>query len=401
MKNTNILSEKTWLNDDLILSTKKPFSEIINNFKNITYQPHFINKSLWWKAGLLIICTITISILLKTTTPKTNIKDNNNPVLINKIDSIEKNKKDTLKLPVLFDGKQLKNERNNVREESLIQPIKRLFTGTLEMKNELKTDTAEIIKINSGKYDDTIRKAISHCNQKLITHVFESKNEPFGLNLIIENGLYGLIDISNKVIVKPLYDKIFKFGDYQFSWALVERDGLYGFISINGSEIVKPKYDEICGFGDYQFSWALVEKNGLYGFISINGSEIIEPKYDKIFKFGDYQFSWALVEKDGLFGFISINGSEIVEPKYDKIFKFGDYQFNWALVEKDGLYGFISINGSEIIKPQFDKIYKFGEKKLFSAVVQKNGLYGLISINGSIVIEPKYQSIDELFSNKK
>ncbi len=366
MKNTNILAEKTWLNDDLILSTKKPFSDILSNFQNITHKPHFISKTLWWKAGLLIISTITISILLKTSTPKTKIKGNNNPVLINKIDSIEKNKKDTLKLPVLFEGKQLKNERNNVREESLIQPIKKLFTDTLEKKNELKTNTEEIITINSQKTDNTIRNANSHCNQQLITHEFETKNKSggFGLNLIMENGLYGLKNINNNVIVKPKYDKIFKFGDYQFSWALVEKDGLYGFISINGSEIVKPKYDEICGFGDYLISWALVEKNGLYGFISINGSEI-------------------------------------VKPKYDKIFKFGDYQYNWALVEKDGLYGFITINGSEIIKPQFDKIYKFGEKKIFSAVVQKNGLYGLISINGSIVIEPKYQSIDELLSSEK
>lgn len=364
MKKTNILAEKTWLNDNLILSTKKPFSDILYNFHNISYKPSFINKSLWWKVSLLSISIITIIHFFNTPTLKTFKKGNNNTVLINNFDSTISNKINSLKEPEFYDKKPTKNNNNYVRKKSAIQPIKTINTDTLIKKNVLRIDTVSIININSGKSDDTIRKAILLCNQKFITHVFESKNEPFGMNLIMENGLYGLKDISNKVIVKPQYNKIFKFGDYQFSWALVERDGLYGFISINGSEIVKPKYDEICGFGDYQFSWALVEKNGL-------------------------------------FGFISINGSEIVEPKYDKIFKFGDYQFNWALVEKDGLYGFISINGSEIMKPQFDKIYKFGEKKLFSAVVQKNGLYGLISINGSIVIEPKYQSIDELLSSEK
>jgi hypothetical protein len=364
MKKTNILAEKVWLNDDLILSTKKPFLDIFNNFQNIPNKPHFINKSLWWKGGLLIISIMTISILLKTPTSETNIKGNNNPVIINKIDSIEKNKKNILKEPEFHVKKQAKNDNNYIRENSLIQSIKTIINDTLELKNELKIDTGKKTNLNYPQINDTIQHAIPKCNHIFITHLFESKNASFGLNLIMENGLYGLKNISDKVIVKPQYNRIYKFGDYQFNWALVEKDGLYGFISINGSEVVKPKYDAIC-------------------------------------EFGDYQFNWALVEKDGLYGFISINGNEVVNPKYDKIFKFGDYQFAWALVEKDGLYGFISINGSEVVTPQFDKIYKFGTKRLLSAVVQKNGLYGFISINGSIVVEPKYQSIDELSSNEK
>lgn len=104
-------------------------------------------------------------------------------------------------------------------------------------------------------------------------------------------------------------------------WILVEKDGLIGYITLSGEEIVKPKYEKIHPFGEYQEDWAMVEKDGYLGFISVDGKEIVKPKYDKIYPFGEYSEDWALVEKDGYWGFISLDGKEIVKPKYEIIVK--------------------------------------------------------------------------------
>ena len=89
--------------------------------------------------------------------------------------------------------------------------------------------------------------------------------------------------------------------------------------TIEGKEIVKPQYNKIELFGDFQEKWALVEIGKLSGFINHEGKETVRPIYDKIAPWGDYQEKWALVETGGLLGFIDIDGKEIVKPKYENI----------------------------------------------------------------------------------
>jgi len=60
-----------------------------------------------------------------------------------------------------------------------------------------------------------------------------------------------------------------------------------GFITIDGKEIVRPQYERIYKFGKYQKDWALVEQGGFVGFITNDGKEIVRPQYDRIIKNGD------------------------------------------------------------------------------------------------------------------
>jgi hypothetical protein len=91
-------------------------------------------------------------------------------------------------------------------------------------------------------------------------------------------------------------------GPFPADWVLVEKGGYFGFISGTGKEIIKPQYNRIHPFDEFQRGWAMVEKDGFLGFISVEGREIIKPQYTKIYPFGEVNRGWAMVEVNGKFG---------------------------------------------------------------------------------------------------
>ena len=66
----------------------------------------------------------------------------------------------------------------------------------------------------------------------------------------------------------------------------MKREGLLGFIDTEGKVVVKPQYSEINRFGEYQKTWALVQRNGLWGFLDNMGKEAVKPQY-KTIEFGE------------------------------------------------------------------------------------------------------------------
>lgn len=58
------------------------------------------------------------------------------------------------------------------------------------------------------------------------------------------SGTYGITDTGGKVVVSPVYSKIYTFGQYSPDLALVKNiSGTYGFINKSGIEIVPSRYN--------------------------------------------------------------------------------------------------------------------------------------------------------------
>ncbi|WP_177179752.1 WG repeat-containing protein [Cyclobacterium xiamenense] len=53
------------------------------------------------------------------------------------------------------------------------------------------------------------------------------------------------MDKDGNVVIKPKYEKIYQFGEFQEDWALVEIGGLFGFVDKDGNEVVKPVYEKM------------------------------------------------------------------------------------------------------------------------------------------------------------
>lgn len=86
--------------------------------------------------------------------------------------------------------------------------------------------------------------------------------------LIIEvNGKFGLLKMegqSVRIILKPIYDEIAKYGEEEF--ILIQKDGKLGLY--HHGIVVYPQYDDICV--PEVFGWVKVKQDGEWGYIGID-----------------------------------------------------------------------------------------------------------------------------------
>lgn len=88
---------------------------------------------------------------------------------------------------------------------------------------------------------------------------------------------YGLADTTGKILVEPIYEKLWYFADNEL--ALAKLDGRYGFIDKNGTVKIPFKYQDTKGF---KYGVSAVKIGSKWGFINDTGELVIEPKFDKV-----------------------------------------------------------------------------------------------------------------------
>lgn len=125
----------------------------------------------------------------------------------------------------------------------------------------------------------------------------KDKNGPQWILVRTISGSWGCIDTDGKEVVKPVYEKIGKFGKYRSNWALVKTiSDTYGFIDDTGREIVPALYTKICMFGTPEQNLALVRSvSDTWGLIGTDGKEAVKPVYEKEHLLLNYK---SLMQKD-------------------------------------------------------------------------------------------------------
>ena len=240
-----------------------------------------------------------------------------------------------------------------------------------------------------------------------------------GLAGIAENGKFGLIDKTGKVVVEPKFDDMgiaFKDGAIVVGEMKYGRMK-YGYVDKNGKTIIPPRYDEVRSFSDGLASvrigdkWSVIDKsgatvsrlnfnyplkfteglasvkfNGLYGFTDKDANIVIEPKFELASLFSE---GLAAVKSGGKWGFIDKSGNFAIEPRFDEVNKFKEER---AVVRVGELWGIIDKSGKFILEPQkFDYIFdEFYGGMLNFKVNRKSGC---LDIDGKVAIEPKFDSI--------
>lgn len=181
-------------------------------------------------------------------------------------------------------------------------------------------------------------------------------------------GLWGYIDHSGKLVIKPAY----QFADY-FSEGLagVVINGYYGFINHAGQLVIQPRFIPrpggphgfgIGGTGYFAEGLACVQdaSTSLYGYIDMTGNFRIPPKFYQAMNFNE-GLAWAL-HRDGKAGWIDKSGQWVItEVKGVEFSPFGPLQFSEGLApfpvaataKGTYLWGFMDHNGVEVIKPVF------------------------------------------------
>ena len=322
--------------------------------------------------------------------------------------------------------------------QDFLEKILKQISGNIGLKTGLTWNTdklgAKIIDfINDTKESDSIKRAtnkrdknLNEKQQHTITMKIYQEAYCFsdGLAPVKDNGKWGYIDKTGRLVIKPIFEKAYGFQNalafvkLNDKWGVIDKTGKflwdpifdslnncnestyvvrkgskYGLIDRYGSlNYFNFNYKDIEKYGSHGIyfceglSYVKLKSNHKYGYIDSTGKFVIEPRFDRAYHFKNGMASVSISGKSGI---IDKNGIFIIEPRYEYCnINDGTDLFTVGVNKKSGL---INISGQFIIEPIYDEIRYLDGIGLFSVML--NGKYGLANAAGKIILEPR---LDEL-----
>jgi hypothetical protein len=107
----------------------------------------------------------------------------------------------------------------------------------------------------------------------------ESSVSEILLYLIYEDGKWGFIDATGKVVIDPQFDEAWDFSE---GLATVRIGEKWGFIDVSGQYVVDPQFDETWYFSE---GLAPVRVGEEWGYIDTMGQYVINPQFDDTYGF--------------------------------------------------------------------------------------------------------------------
>ena len=235
-----------------------------------------------------------------------------------------------------------------------------------------------------------------------------------------ENGKWGLIDLSGKMVVAPRFDDIRGSATDRVTargpegWLLIyardnietaplacDRDaevvcdigeGLYAMVSAEGaSKIYDPEgrfavqCDEYMGFGVFRDGLLPIKQGGKWGVVNRDGHVVVKPVYENVANFFEGK---AAVKLEDKWGYIDRAGNLIIKPTFKVATHFSE---GLAVVYIGGLFRYINADGSSAFPRGFPAASMF-VKGLAAVKDPRTQLFGYIDRTGNYVIAPQYKS---------
>lgn len=216
-----------------------------------------------------------------------------------------------------------------------------------------------------------------------ISGVYENiRALPYGLMVVGNNGIFGVIDSTGKEILSVKYENLeFLQNAKEF---FIRAENTVGLLDREGKTIIKPTdYDDLSILDEIEQLY-LVEKDNKYGVVNRNGEIVIHVDYDEIglSNIDDFELDTLrnknllfdkciVVELDGAFGLYDITGKELLKPVYESFGYLSDVSgedsiillpeevgVEGIVIEFNDLYGIYDINSEQVIIPAvYSKIY--------------------------------------------
>ncbi len=193
-----------------------------------------------------------------------------------------------------------------------------------------------------------------------------------------QQGKYGFIDRTGKIVIKPRFEGA---GGFFEGRALVQAADKWGYIDTAGKVVINPRFDFANPFYD---GLALVEEGKREYFINRDGTAVIDVTGQSA---GFFHTGRARIKPSGKVGYIDRTGKPAIPTRFDGGLGFSE---GLAGVKQGGKWGFIDLQGATVIPPQFEEVDFFAEGL---AAVKLQGKYGFIDKTGKIVIELQYDFV--------
>lgn len=197
---------------------------------------------------------------------------------------------------------------------------------------------------------------------------FDSTNVNFEYDTITssnfaqKNGLWGVINDSNNIIIPFEYEYIEHtwYNDTTHKAAyIVQKDGFVGTIDINNKVVIPFAYEAISSWCEDSPEGHYVIKSKKYGFINPEGKTRIPAVYQ-----GLYVYSYNLIraKRDGKYGVINFDNEVVIPFEYELLRldfngELEEAYFDKFVVKKDGIWSYLNKKG-EIIETKIpdDKV---------------------------------------------
>ena len=211
---------------------------------------------------------------------------------------------------------------------------------------------------------------------------------------LFKDTLIGFADRSGNIIVPLIYDNSIYDGDGPIfatrGHIVVREDGKYGVIDTTGRVVVPLKYSVDYMYLNYEVPFIYLDKysDGQYTeyLIRYNGDTVIIAEDVCYMSDGIIR-----VRKDNLYGLYDTTGREIVKCQYD-VFNSIPYNGLYS-VRKDGHWKIIDLKGKEHFTTALSKIddscfVRYSASSLIFHYSNSNSMCGAIDTNGRTVIAP-------------
>ncbi|MGR6087054.1 MAG: WG repeat-containing protein [Arcticibacter sp.] len=172
------------------------------------------------------------------------------------------------------------------------------------------------------------------------------------------------------------------------SWLLpFASDSLWGFMDTSGSVVLKPVFDDASCF---YAGLSKVISNSKTGFINARGDDVVKPYYDFA---KDFDRGFAVVSESGLYGLIDRRGNTVVPVSYDSVSISGENTF---VGFQSGSCRYLNRLGEPICDSTF---LSCGAMEQGFAIVSTSSGFGVIKADGILIFNSVYSNIKRLSSS--
>ena len=251
-----------------------------------------------------------------------------------------------------------------------------------------------------------------------------------------KNDKYGLLSITDNVILEAKYDEIYSLG-YKENELIVKENNKYMIYDTKGKNLIKDVFDSIesdefyTEEDEYRKSGYIVSKitsDGYrYGYYDYEYNKVLDLEYNQISRILDVKNKnniYLIASFNGQFG-VFINNTKVIDTQYQSINY--DSELEVFIVERTGKYGAFNENGTEILKPEFNsliiqgvflyaqndteqKVYNKNGKEVnipFTTIIEstetsqyyikiENNKYGIINDKNELIINCEYDLIQQI-----
>ncbi|MVM39370.1 hypothetical protein GO730_20325 [Spirosoma sp. HMF3257] len=212
------------------------------------------------------------------------------------------------------------------------------------------------------------------------------------------NGLWGLVNLKDTLILKAEYDEITTF---KHGYANIKKNNKWGLVDSTGRIIVSPQSEKKVAFNSNGYFWIYKEKK--WELINKNNKLILQRQFDLIDQSQEFTGGYIWVGIENKLAWIDSTGQLIDKQKFD--LPDGDatggyinnqgHKFNngYAWIRKDGRWKLVNSKGDFAFDSTYINVQNFIEGY---AWVEKTNKWGLINMKGEYIIKPQYDSAKRL-----